>query len=108
MRFRKLAVAAVIVIVAGVAAAVYFNRMVPLSLVAKGSVPVFATVDDSMASPAAKTVAVLQPQQSVPVLQCVDVKHYQVYKVRLPDGSAGYVNVGEYAVLGKDGKRSSC
>ncbi len=108
MRFRKLAVAAVTVIVAGVAAAVYFYRMAPLSLVATGSVPVFATADDSMVSPAAKPVAVLQPQQSVPVLRCVDVKHYQVYEVRLPDGNTGYVNVGEYTLLGREGKPSSC
>jgi hypothetical protein len=39
----------------------------------------------------------------MPVLNCIDVKEYEVYKVRLADGKVGYVNNGTYELTDRDG-----
>ncbi len=108
MRTKQLAIGIMAVIAICGGAIFYIESVKPIFLVAKHAVPVFATADESMVSPPPKAVAQLAPQQHVPVLRCVDVKHYQVYEVRLPDGTTGYVNAGEYDLLAKDGTRSSC
>jgi hypothetical protein len=108
MKSRTILIAVVIAAIIGLAAFVYFRPTETVSLVAKGEVSVFATADDSMSSPASKPIAEIAPQQSVRVLQCIDVKHYQIYKVQLPDGQNGYVNVGAYALIGRDGNPTSC
>lgn len=96
-----------VAIVVCVAVLFYLYPMKPLMLVAVSAVSVFETKSDAMASPEPKPIVVLSVQQSVEVVKCVDVKHYLIYKVRLPDGRTGYVNVGDY-VLQRDGKPSHC
>ncbi len=77
-----------------------------LMLVTKGTVPVYATEDDAINKPPKPSViAQLSPDQSVPVTKCVDVKHYMIYKVRLPDGRDGFVLDGEYTLM-RDGKKA--
>lgn len=73
-----------------------------LSLTASGTVLVFETQSAAMAVPAPSAIAQLADRQSVPVERCVDVKHYQIYEVRLPDGRHGFVNAGDYALMRGD------
>jgi hypothetical protein len=68
---------------------------------------VYATEDDAMKSPRPPVLAQLSAGESVPVTKCVDVKHYLIYKVRLPDGRDGFVLDGEYSLM-RDGKQVSC
>ena len=70
-----------------------------LTLVTKGTVPVYATQEDAMKSPSPPAIAQLSAGESVPVTKCVDVKHYLIYKVRLPDGRDGFVLDGEYSLI---------
>lgn len=78
-----------------------------LSLVAIGVVPVYGTQSEAMAVPAPPAIAELSAQQGVPVERCIDVKHYLIYRVQLPDGRKGYVNSGDYALI-RDGKAAAC
>jgi hypothetical protein len=96
-----------IVTAAAVAAVIYLNRREPVFLTAKESVPVFATVGESMASPAPHPISELEQNQRVPVLQCVDVKVYLVYEIRLPDGKVGYANFGNYDLTDRNGSLTS-
>jgi hypothetical protein len=96
-----------ILIAATVAVSRYIDRSESVFLTAKTSVPVFATKAESMSS--GKTpFTELAPNQRVPVLRCVDVKQYQIYKVRVLDGKVGYVNVGTYELTDKGGSVTSC
>lgn len=70
--------------------------------------PVFATAGESMSSATVHPISELQQNQRVPVLRCVDVKVYLVYKIRLPDGKVGYVNDGKYDLTDKNGSLTSC
>lgn len=79
----------------------------PLMLVTKDSVPVYHSEADSMASPSPEPLIILPPKQSVVVKECVDVKHYIIYKVELADGRIGYINAGEYDLV-RGGKPSYC
>ena len=103
----KIVIGIGVAIVVCVAVLFYLYPMKPLMLVTEGAVPVFETKSDAMASSEPKPIAVLSVQQSVEVVKCVDVKHYFIYKVRLPDGRTGYVNVGDY-VLQRDSKPYHC
>ena len=76
-------------------------------LVTKDSVPVYHSEADSMASPSPEPLIILPPKQSVVVKECVDVKHYIIYKVELADGRIGYINAGEYDLV-RGGKPSYC
>lgn len=78
-----------------------------LILAADSTVPVYVGIDEALAAPPAGVIAELQPQQQVKVVRCVDVKHYIIYKVQLPDGRIGFVNDGKYTLL-RDGKPSFC
>jgi hypothetical protein len=86
---------------------VYLNRSESVFLSAKESVPVYATLAESR-SPSSSPVAVIEPKQKIPVVECIDVKEYQVYEVRLPDGKSGYVNIGKYDLTDRDGSLTSC
>ncbi|MCU7921042.1 MAG: hypothetical protein KZQ95_22185 [Candidatus Thiodiazotropha sp. (ex Epidulcina cf. delphinae)] len=91
-----------------VVAALMFHFSDPkLMLVAESAVPIYAGVDEALASPPVGIIAELQPRQQVKVIRCVDVKHYLIYKVRLSDGQIGFVNDGKYTLL-RDGKPSFC
>jgi hypothetical protein len=92
---------------ATVVAAIYINQRELVFLTAKESVPVFATIED-LKSSSSPTVSVLELNQRVPVLKCIDTKEYQIYKVRLLDGKLGYVLVGKYELTDRDGSMMSC
>jgi len=68
-------------------------------LLAKDAVPVYATASAAMTDSESYGIAELFPQQSVPVLRVVDMKHYFILEVRLPDGQSGFVLKGSYALL---------
>lgn len=70
-----------------------------LFLVAEGFVPVYATVEDSLAILPVNSIMKLEPEQKVRVLKRIDVKHYQIYKISLSDGSVGYINEGKYELI---------
>ncbi len=76
-----------------------------LKLVTKGTVLVYATQEDAMKSPAPPAIAQLSAGESLPVTKRVDVKHYLIYKVRLPDERDGFVLDGEYSLM-RDGKEA--
>jgi len=96
-----------IIILLSTAAWVFYFSEPNLLLVAQGPVLVYESVDDATATLPQKVIAELQLHQSVDVIQCIDVKHYQIYKVRLPDGRFGFVNEGRYVLL-RNGKPSAC
>lgn len=86
----------------------YMSSPRGLTLVTKGTVSVFATEDDAMnKSPQPSVIAQLSAGQSMPVIKCVDVKHYMIHKVRLPDGRDGFVLDGEYMLM-RNGKQAFC
>jgi len=68
-------------------------------LFAKEFVAVYATASAAMADSESYRIAELFPQQSVPVLRVVDMKHYFILEVRLPDGQSGFVLEGSYTLL---------
>lgn len=70
-----------------------------LKIVSQGQVHVYGNVDSALSSLPQQIVGELKPDQSVNVLKCIDVKHYQIYKVRLPDGKIGFVNDGKYKLV---------
>ena len=78
-----------------------------LTLAVDSVVPVYVGIDAALASSPEGVIAELQPQQQVKVIRCVDVKHYFIYKVQLPDGRIGFVNDGKYTLLRK-GKPYFC
>lgn len=78
-----------------------------ITLIAEGTVPVYATQEDAIKSPSPPTIAQLSAGERVPVTKCLDVKHYLIYKVRLPDGRDGYVLDGKYLLM-KNGKPTCC
>jgi hypothetical protein len=108
MKTKNAVVGIVLAAAIGIAAWIYFDSRGSVSLVARDTVAVYATIEDAMASPLPKPIAELAPQQRVSILQCVDVKHYQLYRVRLPNDRTGYVNAGNYQLLDKAGAPSSC
>lgn len=78
-----------------------------LMLVAGDAVHVYATQEQAMTWPNPKAMTELSSGQSVPVTECVDVKHYLIYKIRLPDGRNGFVLDGNYNLM-RDGKQAFC
>lgn len=84
----------------------YFSKT-NLSLVAQEPVSIYESVDSALAPPPQKIITKLQPQKSVDVIRCIDVKHYLIYEVRLHDGQVGFVNEGKYILL-RNGKASAC
>jgi hypothetical protein len=78
-----------------------------LTLIAKERVMLYATEDGAMTWPHPAAIAELPVGQRVPVIKCVDVKHYLIYKVRLPDGREGFVLEGNY-ILTRNGEEAFC
>ena len=70
-----------------------------LYLVAKDFVPVYATVEDSLATLPVNYIIKLEPGEQVKIFKRIDVKHYQVYKVGVPNGGVGYINEGKYELF---------
>jgi hypothetical protein len=78
-----------------------------LYLVAKNMVTVYMSENEAMAPVPSMTVFKIAPSERVEVIECIDVKHYMIYKIRMPDGRQGFVNDGEYSLERFD-KPSSC
>lgn len=78
-----------------------------LLLIANSTVPVYDAPENALAPPPRTMIAELQAQQQVAVIKCSDVKHYQIYKIRLPDGRVGYINEGSYMLV-RNGERAHC
>jgi hypothetical protein len=97
------------VTVCGIFVAVAFQpkRPVELYLTAREQVPLYDSVEGSLQLPAAAVRSRLTISERVQVLECIDVKHYLVYKVRRSDGAVGFVNDGHYD-LQKAGKPATC
>lgn len=85
----------------------YMYSLRALTLLANGTVPVYATEDDALKTPSPTAIALLLAGQSVPVTKCLDVKHYLIYKVQLADGRDGFVLDGKYTLM-RDGKQAFC
>jgi hypothetical protein len=72
------------------ASAAFLTLAEQASLVVLKDAPVWdrpTTGDDG------KEIAILRAGMRVHVTKCVDLKSYPVYRVRLPDGRAGYINM---------------
>lgn len=76
-----------------------------LYLVANDFVPVYASEEAAMKQ-SSQTMTQLHTNERVPVVTCVDMKHYQIYKVRLVTGAVGFVNAGKYSLV-RDGREKS-
>jgi len=78
-----------------------------LMLRPKETVLVYETVEKAVAFPKPEFTAVLRPEDSVPVVQCIDLKHYIVVEIELPDKTRGYVLDGKYG-LTRGGRQAFC
>ncbi len=67
-----------------------------LSILAIGAVPLYNSEQAAVSGASSST---LYKGQVVEVVETIDVKHYLIYKVRLPSGKLGYINDGTYKVL---------
>ena len=63
-----------------------------LILKADWPVPICTTTDAALFG---KASSMLSKGQQVPIRECIDIKHYQIYKVELSAGVIGYVNDGK-------------
>jgi hypothetical protein len=66
-----------------------------LILKADGPVPIYTTKDAALSG---KASSMRSKGQQVPIRECIDIKHYQIYKVELSAGVIGYVNDGKYTI----------
>lgn len=85
----------------------YYLYNKDLNLVTKGKVKVYATVHDAMTWPHPLEIKILPKDHIFPVVECVDEKTYLIYKIRLPDGSYGFVLEGDFKLM-RDNKESYC
>jgi hypothetical protein len=93
MRPMKLGITVLAVLVV-IVAIVFIGSGKRVKLIADDQIDV---VDRAVADPSqTKTIAKLQPGQELPVLSCVDLKHYIVPEIGLSDGKRGYVLVGKF------------
>lgn len=91
MRPMKLGIIVLAVLLV-IAAIVFIGSAKRIILIADDQIDV---VDRAVTDPAqTKIIAKLRPGQELPVLSCVDLKHYIVPEIRLGDGKRGYVLVG--------------
>ena len=109
MRNRSLIGGGILVFVACVLGVlIYSHSDEDLFLVAKDVVPVYGSADEATSSsPQVIAIAKLKRLENVLIVQCIDMKHYQIYRIRLPNGHHGFVNEGNYQLV-RDGKPSSC
>lgn len=76
-------------------------------LVAQERVAIYESSVDALRQPSAAAKNWISPTEKVEVWECVDVKHYQIYRIRRSDGSVGYVNDGKYQLIRK-GQPATC
>lgn len=93
-----------VAIVAAVACLSIYLIRLPwgMVLIAKNNVLVFSTIEQAMARPNPIAMAVLPHGQRVSVVECIDVKSYMIYKVRLSGGHDGFVLDGDYVLMRND------
>ncbi len=70
-----------------------------LKILAQGRVAVYESIDSALSTPPKQIIDKLEPEQVVNVVKYIDVKHYQIFKVRLPNGRIGFINDGKYKLL---------
>lgn len=68
-------------------------------LLAKGPVPVYNTQEDALSGNKDLASGIIREGQQVLVLKCIDVKHYQIYKIKTANGLIKYVNDGNYSLI---------
>jgi hypothetical protein len=105
--FKKTSILIALVLILFVCAYKYIFSFRGLTLVANNSVIVYASENDATTWPHVEGIAVLSKDQKLPILACIDIKSYLVYKVNLPDGRTGYILDGDYDLL-KDDKKTDC
>lgn len=105
--FKKASILIALVLILFACAYKYIFSFRGLTLVANNSVIVYASEEDAAKWPHVKGIAVLSKNQKLPILACVDIKSYLVYKVNLPDGRTGYVLDGDFDLF-KDDKKTDC
>lgn len=102
------AVAVVFVAAVGMAAVAYFASSTHgLNLVTKDLVLVYEAEVHATTWPHPAAMTELPAGRSVPVTRCIDVKHYLIYEIRLPDGRQGFVLDGNYELI-RNGSVASC
>ena len=69
-----------------------------LTLIAKEEVILVSNLAEAVASRPKRIIATIAPGDEVSIISCKDVKHYIVPKVRLGDGTQGYVANGDFAI----------
>lgn len=104
MKYKRLLLSAIAVLLGGLVLTFFQEKN--LVLFAKDSVPIYATIEDATAGNGV-VISEMIAGQHVPLLECIDVKHYLIYKIRMPDGRIGFVNEGSYLLLRYD-KPSHC
>ena len=103
---RVLAIALVLMV--SLVAVFISQRQIGLTLVAEGPVAVYQT-EVASKTPSLAPLRTLSISERVEVIQCIDAKHYMIYKVRFPDGSTGFINDGRYILEGPNGRvAASC
>jgi hypothetical protein len=91
----------------GFAFFIFMNIINNINLIAIDPVPVYSYQEEAMKNPAPNPRLYLMPGQQVEVAKCIDVKHYQIYKIKSPDGKPGFILDGNYR-LEHNGKPSAC
>ena len=71
-------------------------------LLANEIVPVYKSIDDALASNQPPKLTELKLNQRVHLIKCIDVKHYYIYKVKLDNGTVGFINEGDITLLSND------
>lgn len=90
----------IIVILLTVSFSVVFISSCPsLDIIAQEEINVYEDIDDALSASPQERIGKLSEGQRAVVLKCIDVKHYQIYKIRLPDGRKGFVNDGKYSLV---------
>lgn len=98
---RIVAVIACVLAIAG--ALMLAKRPLDVFLVAREPVPIYES-EAASRKPSTSTRRNLRVDERAAVVECIDVKHYLVYKVRLSDGSVGYINDGKYSLESTSGR----
>ena len=102
----------IVVLSFAVAAFIFLGR--EMVLVPEESVRVVDSLESLNIADPAKTIAWLEPNQPVKIVECLNLIDDQVYRVKTPSGIEGYVADGRFAIQRKSfwesisGKRVIC
>lgn len=104
MKTYKKNVLGITIVMAGLLANLLSCHAEKITLLANGPVPIYRTQEDALSGNQSLAYRLLSKGQQVTVVKSIDVKHYQIYKVKPSNGEIGYVNDGDYSML-RDGKK---